>query len=192
VIVVLDEDRAEADLAAGVIGCPRCAGSLRPWSWASARRIRRLDGATLLIRPRRGRCTSCGSTQVLLPASCQPRRADATEVIGAALVAKAQGRGYRTIARDLDRPPATVRRWLRRVRGPHTGWLRRRGTDHSARLDAEMLNGILAQPTELGDALAALAAAVRAHRRRFAPCADAWSLIGVFTAGRLLLPSPNG
>jgi hypothetical protein len=192
VIVVLDEDRAETDLAAGVIGCPRCPGSLRPWSWASARRIRQLDGSSRLVRPRRARCTACRSTQVLLPASCQPRRADATEVIGAALVAKAHGRGYRTIARDLDRPPATVRRWLRRVRGPHAGWLRRRGIDHAARLDPAALDDVAAQPTGLGDALAALAAAVSAYRRRFAPATDAWPLIGAFTGGRLLLPSPTG
>ena len=191
-IVVLDEDQAEADLAAGMIGCPRCTGSLRPWSWASARRIRELDGSTRLVRPRRARCTSCRSTQVLLPASCQPRRADATEVIGAALVAKACGRGYRTIARDLDRPPATVRRWLRRVRGHHLGWLRRRGIDHASRLDPAVLNDVVDQPTELGDALAALAAAVCAYRRRFTRAADPWPLIGAFTSGRLLLPSPNG
>jgi hypothetical protein len=192
VIVVLDEDQAETDLAAGVIGCPRCTGSLRPWSWAPARRIRQLDGSTRLLRPRRARCTSCRSTQVLLPASCQPRRADATAVIGAALLAKAQGRGYRTIARDLDRPPATVRRWLRRVRGPHVQWLRRRGIDHAARLDPEVLNDVAVQPTELGDALTALAAAVGAYRRQFARAPGAWPLVGAFTGGRLLLPSPNG
>jgi len=192
VIVVLDEDRAETDLAAGVIGCPRCPGSLRPWSWAPARRIRQLDGSTRLVRPRRARCTSCRSTQVLLPASCQPRRADATEVIGAALLAKARGRGYRSIARDLARPPATVRRWLRRVRGQHVQWLRRRGLDHASRLDPEALNDVAAQPTGLGDALAALAAAVSAYRRRFTRAADAWPLIGAFTGGGLLLPSPTG
>jgi hypothetical protein len=192
VIVVLDEDQAETDLAAGVIGCPRCTGSLRPWSWAPARRIRQLDGSTRLVRPRRGRCASCGSTQVLLPASCQPRRADATEVIGAALVAKARGRGYRTIARDLDRPPATVRGWLRRVRGPHVEWLRRRGIDHASRLEPEVLNDVATEPTKLGDALAALAAAVLAYRRRFTRAADAWPLIGAFTGGGLLLPSPTG
>ena len=191
-IVVLDEDQAEADLAAGMIGCPRCAGSLRPWSWAPVRRIRELDGSIRSVRPRRAWCTSCGSTQVLLPASCQPRRADATEVVGAALVAKARGRGHRTIARDLDRPPTTVRRWLRRVRGPHVEWLRRRGIDHASRLDPAVLTDVAVQPTELGDALAALAAAVCAYRRRFTRAAEAWPLIGAFTGGRLLLPSPTG
>jgi hypothetical protein len=89
VIVVLDVERVEADLARGAITCPRCAASLRPWSWASPRRIRQLDGSIRLVRPRRARCASCRRTQVLLPASCLPRCGDATEVVGAALVAKA-------------------------------------------------------------------------------------------------------
>ena len=44
----------------------------------------------------------------LLPASCLPRWADATEVVGAALLAKALGHGYRRIAVDLRRPASTV------------------------------------------------------------------------------------
>lgn len=34
------------------------------------------------------------------------------EVIGAALLTKAKGRGWRRIAAELGRPPSTVRRWL--------------------------------------------------------------------------------
>ncbi|MFU8854531.1 hypothetical protein ACNAW0_26665 [Micromonospora sp. SL1-18] len=49
--------------------------------------------------------------------------------------------------------------------------------------------GLDPQPTALGDALVALAAAVTAWRRRFARHARAWTLIGVFTRGRLLIPS---
>ncbi|MFC0532128.1 hypothetical protein [Phytohabitans kaempferiae] len=45
-----------------------------------------------------------------------------------------------------------------------------------------------AQPTELGDALTALGAAVAAWRRRYARHAEAWTLIGAFTRGRLLTP----
>ena len=41
VIMVLDAGQAEVDLAAGVLGCPRCGGRLRPWSWAAARPVRR-------------------------------------------------------------------------------------------------------------------------------------------------------
>jgi hypothetical protein len=52
-------------------------------------------------------------TQVLLPVSVLVRRADAVEVIGAALAAKASGSGWRPIAARLGRPGATVRGWLR-------------------------------------------------------------------------------
>jgi hypothetical protein len=190
VIVVLDVERVEADLARGVITCPRCAGSLRPWSWASPRRIRQLDGSTRLVRPRRARCGSCRSTHVLLPASCLPRCGDATDVVGAALIAKAHGRGYRSIAAALHRPPATVRRWLRRARGRQVHWLRRQGVDQTFRLDPDLLSDLPAETSDLADALSALAAAVHAWRRRFNRPAEAWTLIGMFTRGRLLLPAP--
>lgn len=187
-IIVAEPDRVEDDLAAGVLACPRCSGVLRPWSHAATRRVRQLDGSTRAIRPRRTRCIACRATQVLLPGSLLPRRADATEVIGAALLAKAQGRGWRRIAADLGRPPGTVRRWLRAARGRHLAWLHRRGVERAAVLHPDVLAGLDAQPTELGDALLALAAAVAAWRHRFARHAGAWTLIGVFTGGRLLTP----
>jgi hypothetical protein len=190
VIMVLDVEGVEVDLTAGAITSPRCAGSLRPWSSASVRPIRQLDGSIRLVRPRRARCASCGSTQVLLPADCLPRCGDATEVVGAALVAKAAGRGYRSIAAELHRAPATVRRWLRRVRGPHVEWLRRRGVEHAYRLDPELLGDLPVEHSELGDALSALGAAVHAWHRRLDRHARGWTLIGMFTAGRLLLPQP--
>jgi transposase-like protein len=192
VIIVVDVDQAEQDLAAGRLACPHCRGGLRAWSYAARRRVRRLDAPDLAVRPRRTRCAACGATQVLLPASCLPRRADATEVVGAALLAKAQGHGYRRIARDLHRPASTVRRWLRRARGGHVEWLRRRGVDSAHLLDAEVLAHLDPQRTDLADALAALGAAVAAWRRRFARHAPAWTLIGVFTGGRLLGPTTAG
>ena len=63
--------------------------------------------------PRRSRCRECGATHVLLPAWCLARRADAGEVIGLALEAKAAGAGHRVIAGRLGRPASTVRGWLR-------------------------------------------------------------------------------
>jgi len=54
---------------------------------------------------------------VLLPAWCLLRRADAGEVIGAALAAAAAGGGHRKIARVLGRPASTVRGWLWRFAG---------------------------------------------------------------------------
>ena len=50
---------------------------------------------------------------MLLPAWCLARRADAGEVIGLALEAKAAGDGHRMIAGRLGRPASTVRGWLR-------------------------------------------------------------------------------
>ena len=50
---------------------------------------------------------------MLLPAWCLARRADAAEVIGLALEAKAAGAGHRAIAGRLGRPASTVRGWLR-------------------------------------------------------------------------------
>jgi hypothetical protein len=92
VIVVLDADRAELDLVDGRIACPRCGGRLRPWAWARARSVRCVDGSVRVARPRRARCRDCRATRVLLPSWCQPRLADTTEVVGAALAANAAGR----------------------------------------------------------------------------------------------------
>jgi Domain of unknown function (DUF6431) len=89
--------------------CPGCAGRLRPWGYARPRAIRQADGARLLVRPRRMRCAGCRVTHVVLPAARVPRRADAAEVIGSALLAKAAGRGHRTIAAELGVPAGTVR-----------------------------------------------------------------------------------
>jgi hypothetical protein len=71
-------------------------------------------GGSVVMRPRRVRCISCGLSHVLLPVFALVRRADVAEVIGAALAAKASGAGVRTIAERLGRPVETVRGWLRR------------------------------------------------------------------------------
>jgi hypothetical protein len=194
VIIVLDPERAEQDLTAGRLTCPSCPGTLRPWGWAPLRLVRQRDATTRPVRPRRARCACCHATRVLLPAACQPRLADATEVIGAALAAKATGHGYRRIAAELTRPASTVRRWLRRARtGRHIAGLYAHGVAHIDRYDPEILAaGLPPQPTRLGDAMQALAAAAYAYRRRVNRTVDGWALIGAFTAGRLLAPRPSG
>jgi hypothetical protein len=197
VIIAADPHRAEADLQTGKLSCPDCGGRLHGWSYARARRVRQLAGGDRVVRPRRVRCRACARTQVILPASCLPRRADATEVVGNALHAKASGRGHRRIAADLSRPPSTVRRWLRAARGDHPQWLRQRGTTVIADLEPDVLNQIKLGPTPAGDhsllaALTILGAAVAAIRSRLPELPhDAWTLIGVITGGRLLLPSPS-
>jgi hypothetical protein len=194
VIIVLDPEQAEQDLTAGRLTCPSCAGVLRPWGWAPLRLIRHRDGTTRPVRPRRACCARCQATRVLLPAACQPRLADATEVIGAALAAKAAGLGHRRIATQLARPAATVRRWLRRARAQrHLTALYTAGVAYLDRYDPDILGtGLPPQPTRLGDALQALAAAVYAYRRRVNRTVDGWALVGAFTAGRLLAPRPSG
>jgi hypothetical protein len=185
-LMIADTDRLDADLAAGSIACG-CGGRLRPWGYGTTRRIRLLSAASVRLRPRRARCTSCRATHVLLPAWCLPRRGDAAEVIGAALVAKAAGHGHRAIAARLGRPAATVRSWLRGARDDHARWLYRRAVTHTAALDADLLNHCEPADSVLGDALTALAAAVAAWRRRFPRTAlPTWTLIVVFTDGRLL------
>lgn len=114
--VGVDRAVVEAALAGGELQCPglECAGRLAPWGWARERALR---GETDRVRlqPRRSRCGGCLRTQVLLPASVLLRRADMVTVIGAALLAKAGGRGHRKIAAAVGRPDATVRGWLRRI-----------------------------------------------------------------------------
>ncbi|MDN5762163.1 MAG: helix-turn-helix domain-containing protein, partial [Microlunatus sp.] len=107
-MVGTDSAEVERRLSAGELVCP-CGGDLAPWGYARARAVR---GAGML-RPRRVRCVGCRVTHVLLSVACLLRRADAVEVIGAAVRAKAAGAGHRPIAVRLDRPASTVRGWLR-------------------------------------------------------------------------------
>jgi hypothetical protein len=109
------------------------------------------------------------ATLVLVDRPPGARLADAVEVVGAALAAKAAGCGHRTIAAKLGRPVSTVRRWLRRVRSERVNWLRMIARHHARRFDAFVIAGLVPQPTALGDALQALAAAVYAYRRQFEP-----------------------
>jgi len=67
VIGIVDLDRAEADLAAGDLACPECGGGAAPVGTRRARRVRDHGSTTLDVRPRRGRCVACGTTEVLLP-----------------------------------------------------------------------------------------------------------------------------
>jgi hypothetical protein len=111
----------------------------------------------------------------------------------AALVASAAGSGHRAIAAKLGRPPATVRRWLRAVRGRHTGWVHARAAQLTFQLEPDILSGLPPQPTGLADALTALAAAVGACRQpRLGIRAPAWTLITMITGGRLITPAPSG
>jgi len=195
VIVVACPERAERILQAGNMGCPRCTGRLRPFGHGRTRTVRGRGTATLRVTPRRARCGDCGGTQILLPATLTVRRADSTEVIGAALAAKAGGAGFRAIAATLARPVSTVRSWLRRVPDQHARWLYERAVQRSVEIDRELLVGpgpyptVLGQyPTVLGQALNLLAGAALRYRERLGLPDTPWALIGFFAQGRLLAP----
>lgn len=117
-MVMVDSDPVEVEraLLAAELACPGCGGVLRPWGYARCRSSRPEHEVTTGVRhrPRRSRCGRCGRTHVLLGSSWLLRRADGVAVIGAALLAKASGRGHRPIAATLGRPAPTVRGWLRR------------------------------------------------------------------------------
>jgi len=89
---MVDTDPVEVErlLVAGGQSCPAWAGALRPWGHARWRSSRaELTGVR--HRPTRARCSGCGNTHVLLPATWLARRADAAAVIGSALLSKATG-----------------------------------------------------------------------------------------------------
>ena len=179
---------AEQMLLAGDLPCPRCRGVLRPFGNGRTRTVRGVGADTVTVTPRRARCADCRVTQILLPSELLVRRADSTEAIGNALVAKAGGAGFRSIAARFGRPESTVRRWLRAVREPHAQWLYRRGVDRAAAIDRELLVRPAPQRTTLGHALNLLAGAAMRYRDRFGAAVPVWALIGSFAHGRLLAP----
>lgn len=180
---MVGNDPAEVErlLAAGELTCP-CGGGLCPWGHARPRTVR---GAGL-VRPRRARCLACRVTHVLLAVSCLLRRADATEVIGAALAAKAAGEGHRPIAARLGRPASTVRGWLRAF----TGNAERLRAICAALLVE--LDPLTAAPAPAGstfaDAVEAVGACAAAARRRLGVigAVSAWQLAAAISGGRLL------
>jgi hypothetical protein len=150
--------------------------------------VRGLGNDRLRVTPRRARCERCRGTQILLPTDLTVRRADATDVIGQALVAKATGAGVRTIAARLDRPVSTVRRWLRRVPDSHARWLYERAVARAAAIDRELLVRPARGQTLLGHALNLLAGAALRYRERLGLTDRPWALIAFFAHGRLLAP----
>jgi hypothetical protein len=183
---MVGSDAVEVDrrLRAGGLACP-CGGGLRPWGYARQRTVHGVG----VLRPRRARCGGCRATHVLLAVSCLLRRADAAEVIGEALAAKASGDGHRRIATRLRRPVSTVRGWLRafarsadRVRVVFTALL----------VDLDPLAGpITVRGSVLADAVEVIGAAAAAARRRLGVigAVSAWQLASAVTSGRLLAPA---
>jgi len=181
-IVGNDPARVEADLAAGLVPCPGCGGSLARWSFARRRRLRG-ESIPVVVRPRRARCRSCRSTHVLLPDVGFLRRVDTAGVIGKALTAAAGGAGHRKIAASVDRPVSTVRGWLRRFR-----LVAARVAAHFSvwahRLDSN-LGVIYPAGSSVADGVEAIGVAARAASLRLGS-RPPWSWASVLTAGRLL------
>jgi Homeodomain-like domain len=184
-----DGAAVEGRLVQGRLVCPGCGQRLGPWGYARSRVLRGQGVARRRLRPRRARCGGCGRTHVLLPVGVLVRRADAAVVIGAALVAKAAGWGYRQIAVWLGRPASTVRGWLRRF-AARAGLWRAAFTTLLCELDPdpevlEPAGGAVA------DAVAAILAAAGAVGRRWPGLVfglSPWELAVAVTWGRLLLP----
>jgi hypothetical protein len=172
----------EADLACGGLACPVCGSGLRPWGHGVEREVRLRVGIERRCL-RRAMCRACGVTHVLFPEDMLLRRRDAVDVVGAALTAKACGRGHRRIAVDLGRPASTVRGWLRRfaamagaLREHFAGWAHALDPTH----DRRSRGG-----SALFDAVEAIGVLGVVAVRRFGP-RPPWSLAAVVTGGGLL------
>lgn len=126
-------------------------------------------------------------THVLLPAVMLLRRADAVTVIGAALLAKAGGLGFRPIAVRLGRPAETVRGWLRRFAGR---------VEAVRRVFTVLLRVVAADPAMpepagdgWADAVAAIGATAAAVAARFGVfVVPVWWWVSAVCGGRLLAP----
>jgi len=125
---------------------------------------------------------------VLLPAFCVARRRDSAEVIGVALLASAGGEGHRTIAARLDRPPGTVRGWVRAF-SRRSEALRCCGVRWSVALGDPPESRPSGVP--VADTLEALAWAARACVLRFGHQSSIWELIVAVCGGGLLYGRPR-
>lgn len=182
-VVSDDPNVVEAALRAGRFACG-CGSRLAPWGYGRSRCLRDAGGQTRSQRPRRARCTSCGATTVLLADWSLPRRRDTIEVIGAALLAHAQGVGHRPIARRLGVPEGTVRGWLRRVR-KNAEWVRVWATVLAHDCDP-LLHPIRPTGSPVGDTVEALGTAAKALKLRLGGDRGGWPTIVALTHGRLL------
>ena len=123
------------------------------------------------IRPRRVICSrgGCGRSHVLLPRFCLGRRVDVAAVIWAAVLARAAGRGWRSISAAAGRPASTVRGWLSRF-AAHAEPIRAA----FARLERQVNTGgdmdrLAPAGDAVADAVGQVGAACAAVRRRWWP-----------------------
>lgn len=187
--VEVDTVSVEQRLAQGRLSCPGCGGRLAPWGRARRRVLRGAGKAMLELTPRRTRCSLCLVTHVLLPVVALLRRADLAEVIGVALVAKAEGLGARAVAALVGRPVDTVRGWLRRF-GLRAEMVRRFFTGLLVDVAPDPVMPAAAR-TVFADAVAAVVGAAVAVLARWPRLGEVsvWQAATAATNGRLLCPS---
>ena len=120
---------------------------------------------------------------------CLVRRADAAEVIGAALGLKAAGQGHRRIAARLGRPVLTVRGWLRAF-ARNAEPVRVLFTALLAELDP-LFGPLPVHGSVFADAVEVIGLCAAAARRRLGVigAVSAWQLVSAVTDGRLLAPA---
>jgi Domain of unknown function (DUF6431)/Homeodomain-like domain len=154
-------------------------GPLAKWGYGRERTVRGPASDTIAVRPHRLRCRDCRKTHIVLPAALQPRRADTTEVIGTALVHKANGLGYRRIATIMGRAESTVRRWLRRSSPTHLEWMRQQGASRLIQLAPDEFTELRYTGNMLCHTLTVLAAAAYWDRSYCGIADPSWTLIGM-------------
>lgn len=189
-ITVIDTDAALRAAAAGKLTCPNCGGTLRRWSNARTRTIRLLQGRRATLTPPRLRCRACARTHVVHAVQLAPRHAYGTEVVHAALLSGAAGRGHRAVAAELDLPADTVRGWLRRAHQAAEA-VRIQAVQLIVALDQDRMPRTV-HPSRLGDALDALGTAAHLVAQRWKVRAPLWQVAHVITRGSLLAASSGG
>jgi hypothetical protein len=95
----------------------------------------------------------------VVPTAFQARRADTTEVIGHALLHKANGLGYWRIAARIHRSESTVQRWLRRATPMHLRWMCQRGAQRLIQIAPDAFAELRFIGHQLRDTLSVLCAA---------------------------------
>jgi hypothetical protein len=199
-LLCADAEAAAAALVSGALRCPSCRdGRLGPWGHGPERVIRAGGGRRETLRPRRGRCRSCGATHLLLPSWAVPRRADSARVIArAAALSVLHGTGTARLGAQLGVPPGTVRGWLRRLRA-RAGQLLQDAASSFGFLVAVAVTPEGRDPAPpgptgsvLGDALALVAACAHAAVRWHGYAEqDLDALIGRFGLAAALAPAPG-
>lgn len=162
-----DDASVERRLRGGLLWCP-CSGVLGPWGWARERAIRTPAG-WVAVKPRRGRCRSCGATHVLLPVWLFVRRAFAGALMWACVLARAAGSKIAAIGARFGVGASTVASWLRRITG-RADWWRQMLMDVLGLADGRVRRFVPAG-SALGDAIAVLDAVLAALHGRHAQMA---------------------